>query len=99
MSSLGFTEEERHLVEIYARDRHGVASRLGFYAFVLVPIIIYGALGVYRRDFLPLLAALLGLFIFVCWRLSSEFRLFKIYTSIFQKVLSHEKAVEAIKSE
>jgi hypothetical protein len=97
-SNIGFTEEERHLVEIYARDQHGVASRLGFYAFVLVPIIIYGGLGVYRRDFLPLLAALLGLLIFFCWRLSTEFRLFKVYTSIFQKVLQHEKAAEAIKS-
>jgi hypothetical protein len=56
MSDLHFTDEEQELVEAMARDRHGVASRLGFYASVLVPVFIFGAYGIARHDFLSLCA-------------------------------------------
>jgi hypothetical protein len=95
MTNIGFTKEERKLIEMYANDRSKRSTSLGFYALVIVPFIIYGVLGVIRRDFLPLLASLIGLLLFVYWRLSQELRVFEIHKSVFQKVLHHEKTMEA----
>jgi hypothetical protein len=78
MTSIGFTKEERKLIETYANDRSKLSTGLGFYALVIVPVIVYGGLGVVRRDFLPLLASLIGLLLFVYWRLSQELRVFEI---------------------
>jgi hypothetical protein len=96
MSDLHFTEEETHLVEAMARDRHGVASRLGFYASVLVPVFIFGTYGIVHRDFLATVLSLLGLGIFVCWNLSQESKYVLLYKSIFQKVAQHQRGVPSV---
>jgi len=98
MSEMGFSEEERNFVELLARDRHGVSSRFGFYASVLVPVFFFGVFGVLRRDFMAVAIALVGLFIFVWWRLSTELANLKVHRSVFQKVLNHEKAIESVKA-
>lgn len=90
MSELHFTDEERDLVDAMARDRHSVASRLGFYASVLVPVFVIGGYGIFRADFLAMVLALVGLAIFVCWNLSQESKYVGLYKSIFQKVAQHQ---------
>ena len=90
MSELHFTDEEQELVNAMARDRHGVASRLGFYASVLVPVFVIGGYGIFRADFLATVLALVGLAIFVCWNLSQESKYAGLYKSIFQKVAQHQ---------
>jgi hypothetical protein len=91
MSDLHFTEEEAQLVDAMARDRHGVASRLGFYASVLVPAFVFGAYGIINRDFLATVFSLIGLAIFVCWNLLQESKYVGLYKSIFQKVAQHQR--------
>lgn len=91
MSDLHFTEDETGLVNAMAGDRHGFASRVGFYASVLVPVFIFGAYGILNRDFLAVVLALVGLAIFVCWTLSRESKYLALYTSIFQKVAEHQR--------
>lgn len=91
MSELHFTDEERDLVDAMARDRHGVVSRLGFYASVLVPVFVIGAYGIFRSDFLATVLALVGLAIFVCWNLSQESKYVGLYKSIFRKVAQHQR--------
>ena len=95
MSDLHFTDEERELVDAMARDRHGMASRLGFYAAVLVPVLVFGAYGVIRRDLLATALALVGLAIFVCWNLSEESKYIGLYQSIFRKVAQHQRDTAA----
>jgi len=90
MSDLHFTDDEQELVEAMARDRHGVASRLGFYASVLVPVFIFGAYGIAYHDFLATVLSLVGLSIFVCWRVSQESKYVGLYKTIFQKVVQHQ---------
>jgi hypothetical protein len=96
MSDLHFTEEETHLVEAMARDRHGVSSRMGFYASVLIPVFIFGVYGVLRRDFLATVLSLVGLGIFVGWHLSQESKYVGLYKSIFQKVAQHQRGVSSL---
>lgn len=91
MSRLDLTTEERRLAEDMARDRSSVGSRLGFYASVLVPIILFGGYGVLRFDAVALGVAFLGLLIFVGWRISREFRYLPTYKSLFRKIAEHER--------
>lgn len=91
MGDMNFTEEEASLVEEMARDRHGIASRLGFYASVLVPVFIFGVYGAFQRDLLAIGLALVGLTIFVVWKIAQESKYVGPYKSIFQKVLQHQR--------
>ena len=91
MGDMHFTEEETSLVEEMAKDRHGIASRLGFYASVLVPVFIFGIYGMVQRDILATVLALVGLAIFVVWRIAQESKYVGPYKSIFQKVLQHQR--------
>jgi hypothetical protein len=95
MSDLEFTQPERELIENFARYHHSVASRLGFYGSVLVPVLLFGSYGVMKQDFVAVTVSLIGLLIFVWWRISHELVYIKIYQSIFQKILKHEQAVAA----
>jgi|GEM_PF-2412888 len=94
MSHIGFSKEERQFVEYCASERAGVGSRLGFYASVLVPVILFGCYGVLQRDFVAVTVALVGLLIFVWWRLSAEMNHVKVHRSVFEKVLAHEKVTD-----
>lgn len=90
MSELHFTDEEQELVDAMAHDRQSVASRLGFYASVLVPVFVMGGYGIFRADFLATFLALVSLAIFVCWNLTQESKYVGVYKSIFQKVAQHQ---------
>jgi hypothetical protein len=91
MSDLNLTAEERQIVEAMARDRHGLASRLGFYASVLVPVVLFAAYGLSRRDFLAEAVATLGLLIFVGWRIAGELVRTGPYKSLCRKIVEHER--------
>lgn len=84
-----FTDEERELIDAMARN-HSVASRLGFYASVLVPLYVMAGYGIFRADFLAIGLALVCLAIFLCWNLTQEFKYAGPYKSIFQKVAQHQ---------
>jgi hypothetical protein len=96
MSDMHFTEDEAHLVDAMARDRHGVMSRLSFYASVLVPVFMIGGYGIINRDFLATDLGLIGLSIFVCWNLMHESKYVGLYKSIFQKVAQHQRERESV---
>lgn len=87
MANLNLTSEERALVEAIARDRNGRGSRLGFYASVLVPVMLFAG----SWDALAVIFALVGLFIFVGWRIWRELLMVNIYRSLCQKIVDHER--------
>ena len=91
MGDLNFTEPERDYVERVARDRHGVAGRIGFYAAVLTPMLLFAAYGLLTQDFIAELLAFLGVFLFVLWRASQELGLFRVAQSALRKVAEHER--------
>ena len=62
MGDLSFTEPERDYVERVARDRDGVAGRVGFYAALLTPMLLFAAYSLLTQDFVAELLALLGVF-------------------------------------
>jgi len=91
MGDLNLTEHERDYVERVARDRHGVAGRVGFYMAVLTPMLLFAAYGVLTQDFIAEFLAFLGAFLFVLWRASQELGLFKVGQSALRKVADHER--------
>jgi hypothetical protein len=91
MSDLKLDTSERELVEAMARDTHSPASRIGFFASVLVPVLAFAAYGIFKKDIVAVGLAFAGLLIFVWWRLSHEFTKVPIYKSLFTKILNHEK--------
>jgi hypothetical protein len=90
MSDLNLSNEERAIVEAMARDRHSAGSRLGFYASVLVPVLLFAVYGFTQRDFITEAIALFGLLLFVGWRLSQEFTRLGAYKSLCKKIVEHE---------
>ena len=92
MANLSLTPEERALVEAMARDRNGRGSRLGFYASVLVPVMLFAGYGIVSWDALAVVFALVGLFIFVGWRIWRELVMVNIYRSLCQKIVDHERS-------
>src|SRR5579863_9320641 len=94
MGELNLTPLERALVDAMASPRQGVASRLGFYGSVLVPVLLFVGYGIWVRSVPALVVALLGLLIFVGWRLSRELSGLDIYLSVFRKVAEHERGGE-----
>jgi hypothetical protein len=91
MSDLNLTKDEREIVEAMARDRHSVMSRLGFYSSVLVPMLLFAAYGLVKRDFLAEAIALLGLLIFIGWRISGGLSRTSPYKSLCGKIVEHER--------
>ncbi len=91
MTNLNLTSDERALIEAMARDRHGIGSRLGFYASVLVPVMLFSGYGIASWDILAVVFALVGLFIFVGWRLWRELTMVNTYRSLCQKIVEHER--------
>lgn len=91
MRRIGFTKEERELIDACARDNQSAASRAGSYGSVLVPVLIFGVYGFVNRDVVAISVALFGLIIFVWWRLSYEFSKLAVYQSLFQKLLRYEQ--------
>ena len=91
MSDLNLTQEERQIAEAAARDRHGTASRLGFYASVLIPSLLFAGYGCAQRDFVAVAVAFLGLLIFIGWRISGELSRTSLYKSLCRKIVDHEE--------
>jgi hypothetical protein len=75
----------------FAVDDRG--SRLGFYASVLVPVLLFGGYGIASWNVLAVVFALVGLFIFVGWRISRELAMVSTYRSLCQKIVEHERAL------
>ena len=91
ITNLKLTPEERDLAEAMARDRHDRASRLGFYGSVLVPVLLFAGYGIVSWNVLAVVFALVGLFIFVGWRISRELAMVNTYRSLCQKIVEHER--------
>jgi hypothetical protein len=91
MSDLNLTKDEREIVEAMARDRHSIMSRLGFYSSVLVPMLLFAAYGLVKRDFLAEAIALLGSLIFIGWRISGELSRTSSYKSLCGKIVELER--------
>ena len=91
MSNLNLTSEERSLVEAMARDSNGPGVRAGFYASVLVPVLLFAGYGIASWDILAVLFALVGLLIFVAWRIWLELTSVNIYRRLCQKIVAHER--------
>lgn len=91
MTNLNLTSDERALAEAIARDRNDRVSRLGFYASVLVPVLLFAGYGIVSWNVLAVIFALVGLFIFVGWRISRELAMVNTYRSLCQKIIEHER--------
>jgi hypothetical protein len=91
MTELNLTPEERSLIHTLAHDRAGKGTRLGFYASVLVPDLMFGCYGIAKRDLVALALAFAGSLIFVVWRISREMSLLGAYRSLFAKLADHER--------
>src|SRR5215475_5933459 len=90
MTDLHLTPDEGGVVEAMARDR-GRGSRLGFYGSVLVLCSFFAAYGIIQRDFVAVVVALIGLLIFVGWRIARELSHLNTFKSLCQKVAEHER--------
>lgn len=90
MSDLNLTPEERDVVEAWARDRSGLGSRVGFYASVILPLVLFGVYGIWTRQWVALAVALIGLLIFLGWRISRELSQVSVHRSLFKKIVEHE---------
>lgn len=91
MTHLDLTKDERALLVRVANDPHSVKSRLGFYASVMAPLLGFCAYGFVKRDFIAEFIAFAGLFLFMAWRISQEFRRLAVYKSLLCKIAAHEK--------
>lgn len=96
MSELDLNDEERRLVALIARERTNTFSRLGFYAVVLVPVALLAVYGFLKHDYIAITIALLGLLLYVVWRLIQELSIIRVYRSIFAKVLAHEEGARSV---
>jgi hypothetical protein len=91
MTDLKLTHEERALAQAITLDRNDRGSRLGFYASVLVPVLLFAGYGIASWNVLAVVFALVGLFIFVGWRISRELAMVSTYRSLCQKIVEHER--------
>jgi uncharacterized membrane protein YoaK (UPF0700 family) len=91
MGDLNLTEPERDYVERIARDRSGSSGRIGLYAAVLTPMLLFAGYGLITQDFIAELLAFLGVFLFVLWRATQELSFLKVAQSALRKVAEHER--------
>lgn len=91
MTDLNLTPEERNIAVLMARDDHGVGWRIGFYASILIPMMLFAGYGLINQDAVAVLIAFLGILIFTAWRVGRELSLVRTYKSLFRKVLEHER--------
>jgi hypothetical protein len=92
MSKLNLTREELSLVHSLSLGRGDSATRLGFYASVLVPALAFAGYGWIHGDVLAIGIAFAGLVGFLCWRISRELSLAPIYKSLFSKIAENERS-------
>ena len=91
VGDLNLTKDERGVFEDMAHDRHSLKSRLGFYGSLLVPLVAFAVYGAIKQDFVALLVAFGGLFLFVLWRPGYEFGRVETYKAACRKVVEHER--------
>jgi len=91
MTDLNLTREERALAEALTRDAYDRSTLLGYYASVLVPVLLFAAYGIAKRDVLAVAIALVGLLIPVGWRIARELATVSTYRSLAQKIVAHER--------
>ncbi len=91
MGDLNLTEAERDYIERVARDRSGASSRVGLYAAVLTPMLLFAGYGLVTQDFVAELLAFVGVFLFIVWRASQELGHLKVAQSALRKVAEHER--------
>ena len=94
MGDLNLTEPERDYVERIARDRSGSSGRIGFYAAVLAPMVLFAGYGLIQQDFIAELLAFIGAFLFLVWRASQELTFTKVARSTMHKVAAHERKTD-----
>lgn len=68
----------------------------GWYAAALIPVLVFAIYGFFRKDFVAVTIAFIGLVILVWWRLSQEFSALAAHQSLFQKVLRHEQESDRV---
>jgi hypothetical protein len=95
MTALNLTGQERALAEAMARDTNDGSTRLGFYASVLIPVLLFAGYGIAKWDVLAVGLALVALLSFVVWRLARELQTVKTFRSLSQKIVAHERSVAA----
>lgn len=91
MSDLHLTEDERLYVAAALGSSSGTGARLGFYASFLVPALLFAGYGISTGSILAVTFALIGLLIFLGWRISREIHFSAVSKSLFQKILQHER--------
>jgi hypothetical protein len=91
MSKLDLTPAEQSLVHSLSLGQGANATRLGFYASVLGPALLFAGYGITHGDVLAIGLAFFGLLSFLCWRISRELSLAPVYKSLFGKIVEHER--------
>jgi len=91
MPNLKLTADERNLAEVMARDGNSRGTRIGFYASVLIPALLFAGYGIFSWDVLAVAFAFIGLLIFFGWRISRELAIANTFKSLCQKILEHER--------
>jgi hypothetical protein len=91
MSKIGFTDEERALVAIYARRRLSVAGELSNFAAWYGPIFAFAAYGVLARDHIATDLAPACVFAVTLWAVSSQIGQRRKAQAIFAKVDAFER--------
>lgn len=89
---MDFTQEEWSIILSLSSSRWTTASRLGWYASVLGPIVLFCAYGSWKREITAVEMAFLCLLGCVLWAIVSEVRNSHIYHSICSKIVAYKES-------
>jgi hypothetical protein len=65
-------------------------SWLGFYAAILVPIVVFAIYGLVRRDIVAMGIAFGGLLLYQIWKIATDLSRIAIYRSLMTKMAARE---------
>jgi hypothetical protein len=91
MSSLELDDAERHLVSAYAHDAYPRWGRLGFYAALIGPAVVFAGYGAVRGDVFAMGIGFCGLLLLVLWYIVQEQRYQPVFTGLMRKIAAHER--------
>lgn len=92
---LDFTQEEWSIILSLSSSQTAMVSRIGWYASVLCPIVLFCAYGSLRREITAVEMAFICLLGCVLWSILSELRSAQVYRSICSKVVAFKDSEKA----
>jgi len=90
MNDEALTVEERALMNSWSGRSQDAFSRLGYYAAILLPLVVFAIYGLAKRDVVAIAIAFGGLLLYQLWNIGHDLSRVAIYRSLMTKMAARE---------